>query len=193
MFLLPIAWFVGGLAGSAMNITAIAVPSGAILPGPRRLVAADLACRQLRLRALRRARACPRIPERRCAAGRGGHARADRDHDDAVCHGHTGFGIRRLARKGLDEDHRQGGGELDRGHGDANVRLGDAMNNMRSLQRSERALLGGGGSGSVGDKGYSIQHDHRRRRISHGHSRAHSRETGKAERMIVEPKRGMTE
>ena len=69
MFLLPIGWFVGGLAGSAMNI-AITIPIPAIsflvLGG---LIAADLwhagcccygPCNS--------ARACPRIPERRCAA-----------------------------------------------------------------------------------------------------------------------------
>jgi hydrogenase/urease accessory protein HupE len=96
MFLLPAAWFVGGLAGSVMN-TATAVPIPAvsflILGG---LVAADLSLPPSAVTGLAIVLGLVHGFLNGCFT-RGRYTRSDRDHDSTVRHSHSGFGPCRLA------------------------------------------------------------------------------------------------
>ena len=126
MFILPLAWFVGGIAGSALNIVpAFPIPamSFLVLGG---LIAADLFMPATAVTAYS-ARLCPWIPER-CGSERWSrNARVGRYHDNTFCPCHIAFGLCRLAQKALGACGGARGGQLDRGHRDADVRVGDAM------------------------------------------------------------------
>ena len=128
MFLLPLAWFVGGLAGSAVNaVTSFPVPavSFLILGG---LVAADLCMPTAAVTVLAIvARPCPWIPERSRSAGGGRNDRVDRDHDRTFCPGDINFGPCRLAGEAVVAHCGACGRQLGRRYGVADVGLGDEV------------------------------------------------------------------